>query len=128
MKKTRYTHVLLVIALSLTFIGIAIAAETEKANLKVGDTYYICGCPPGCCEVISSKEGECKCKKPLVKATVTKVEDGKASFKVEGQEKEKVMKTAGLYICDCPPACKCNTISDKPGTCGCGKEMKKIGG
>jgi hypothetical protein len=128
MKGRNVLYVSIVLSLTLAVVGIAIAAEGEKANLKVGDTYYICGCPPGCCEVISSKEGECNCKKPLVKATVTKVGDGTATFKVEGQEKEKVMKTAGLYICDCPPACKCNTISDKPGTCGCGKEMKKIGG
>jgi hypothetical protein len=39
-----------------------------------------------------------------------------------------VFKTAGLYVCDCPASCKCNTISDKPGKCGCGKEMKKLGG
>jgi hypothetical protein len=128
MKGTRYTHVLLVIALSLAVVGIAIAAEAEKANLKVGDTYYVCGCPPGCCQTISSKAGDCDCKKPLVKATVSKVEEGKAWFKLEGQEKEKEFKTAGLYVCDCPAACKCNTISDKPGKCGCGKEMKKIGG
>lgn len=128
MKGTRSTSVLVVLALSLAIAGLAFAAEAEKTNLKVGDTYYVCGCPPGCCEVISSKEGECSCKKPLVKATVTKVEDGKATFKLEGQEKEKVMKTAGLYVCDCPAACKCNTIADKPGKCGCGKEMKKIGG
>jgi hypothetical protein len=128
MKGTRYTHVLLVIALSLAVVGIAIAAEGEKANLKVGDTYYVCGCPPGCCQTISSKAGDCDCKKPLVKATVSKVEEGKAWFKLEGQEKEKEFKTAGLYVCDCPAACKCNTIADKPGKCGCGKEMKKIGG
>jgi len=128
MKRTRYTYVLFVLAISLTIAGLAFAAEAEKTNLTVGDTYYVCNCPPGCCETISSKEGQCDCKKPLVKATVTKVGDGKASFKLEGQEKEKEFKTAGLYVCDCPAGCKCNTISDKPGKCGCGKEMKKIGG
>jgi hypothetical protein len=30
-----------------------------------------------------------------------------------------------MYVC---PDCKCDTISDKPGKCGCGKEMKKLGG
>jgi len=128
MKGTRSTSVLVVLALMLAVGGLAFAAEAEKTNPKVGDTYYVCNCPPGCCETISSKEGQCDCKKPLVKATVTKVGDGKASFKLEGQEKEKEFKTAGLYVCDCPDGCKCNTISDKPGKCGCGKEMKKLGG
>ena len=128
MKGIRYTHVLVVLALALAVSGLAFAAEAEKTNLKVGDTYYVCGCPMECCGTVSSKEGECGCKKPLVKATVTRVEDGKAYFKLEDQEKEKEFKTAGLYVCDCPPACKCNTISDKPGKCACGKEMKKLGG
>ena len=128
MKGTLSKYVLVVIALSLAVAGLAFAAEAEKTNLKVGDSYYVCGCPPGCCEDISSKEGQCGCKKDLVKATVTKVGDGKAWFKLEGQEKEKEFKTAGLYVCGCGPDCKCNMISDKPGKCGCGKEMKKLGG
>ena len=128
MRGNRITYALVVLAFSLAIAGLAFAAEAEKLNLKVGDTYYVCGCPPGCCEVISSKAGECNCKKPLVKATVTKVGDAKAWFKLEGQEKEKVFKTAGLYVCGCGAGCKCNAISDKPGKCGCGKEMKKIGG
>jgi hypothetical protein len=128
MKKTRHTHVLVVLALALAVTGLAFADEAQKTNLKVGDTYYVCACPHECCGTISSKEGECGCKKPLVKATVTRVEDGKAYFKLEGQEKEKEFKTAGLYVCDCPASCNCNTISDKPGKCECGKEMKKIGG
>ena len=114
--------------LSLAVAGLAFAAEAEKLNLKVGDSYFVCNCPPGCCEDISSKEGQCGCKKDLVKAKVTRVEDGKAWFKADGWEKEKVFKTAGLYVCGCGPDCKCNMISDKPGKCGCGKEMKKIGG
>ena len=28
-----------------------------------------------------------------------------------------------IYWCDCGPECKCNTVSLKPGKCGCGKEM-----
>lgn len=128
MRGTRSKYVLLVLAISLAVAGLAFAAEAEKGNLKVGDTYYVCGCPPGCCEDISSKEGQCGCKKDLVKATVTKLGDGKAWFKLEGQEKEKEFKTAGLYVCGCGPGCKCNTISNKPGKCDCGKEMKKLGG
>lgn len=28
-----------------------------------------------------------------------------------------------VYWCDCGPECKCNSVSTKPGTCSCGKEM-----
>jgi hypothetical protein len=127
MKGRSVLYASIVLSLALAVAGLAFAAEAQKTNLKVGDTYYVCGCPPGCCETISSQPGNCDCKKPLVKATVAKIEDGKAWFKLEGQEKEKAFKTAGLYVCDCPASCKCNTISDKPGKCGCGKEMKKLG-
>jgi hypothetical protein len=32
----------------------------------------------------------------------------------------------GKYVCACGPDCQCGAISDKPGKCGCGKEMKQI--
>ncbi len=31
--------------------------------------------------------------------------------------------SAAIYWCDCGPECKCNTVSLKPGKCGCGKEL-----
>ena len=128
MRRIRPVHALVLLALPLAIAGLAFAAEAEKSNLKVGESYFVCNCPTECCETISSKEGECGCSKPLVKATVTRIENGKAYFKAEGWQKEKVFQTAGLYVCDCPAGCKCNAISDKPGKCGCGKEMRKLGG
>ncbi len=128
MKGRRVLYVAVAAALALAAAGIAFAAEAGKVNLRVGDSYFVCGCPPGCCQTISSKEGPCDCKKDLVKATVTRVEDGKAWFKADGWEKEKEFKTAGLYVCACGPSCNCNSISDKPGKCHCGKEMTQIGG
>jgi hypothetical protein len=55
-----------------------------------------------------------------------KVEAGKATFKAAGWEKERVFKTVGKYMCACGPECKCDTISQNPGNCTCGKKMKKI--
>jgi hypothetical protein len=55
-----------------------------------------------------------------------KVEKGKAYLKAEGWEKERVFKTEGKYTCDCGPDCKCNTISQNPGKCTCGAEMKAV--
>lgn len=28
-----------------------------------------------------------------------------------------------LYVCNCKPECKCNTVSTKPGKCGCGVDL-----
>lgn len=37
---------------------------------------------------------------------------------------EKAPQSSGaIYWCDCGPECKCNSVSTKPGKCGCGKEM-----
>ncbi|MCP5531870.1 MAG: hypothetical protein H7A48_01735 [Akkermansiaceae bacterium] len=27
------------------------------------------------------------------------------------------------YVCDCGPDCTCTTVSDKPGKCGCGRDL-----
>jgi len=30
------------------------------------------------------------------------------------------------YTCACGEGCNCDTISQKPGNCSCGKDMKKV--
>ena len=43
-----------------------------------------------------------------------------------GEKLKKVsLKGTGLYSCGCGPTCTCNTLSDKPGKCGCGKDLVK---
>ncbi|MCW1916247.1 hypothetical protein OJ996_21835 [Luteolibacter sp. GHJ8] len=34
--------------------------------------------------------------------------------------------TKKRYVCSCAADCKCVRESDKPGKCGCGKEMKLV--
>ena len=105
----------------------ALAAEKGALDLKVGDERYVCNCGEKCpCNTISSNEGKCTCGSDMVKATVTKVEKGKATFKAAGWEKERTFKTVGKYTCNCSPDCKCGTISQNPGKCTCGSKMKKI--
>lgn len=29
-----------------------------------------------------------------------------------------------IYFCNCGGSCKCNHVSDEPGSCGCGMELK----
>ena len=105
----------------------AFAAEKGALDLKVGDERYVCNCGEKCpCNTISSNEGKCTCGSDMVKATVTKVEKGKAFFKAAGWDKERTFKTVGKYACSCSPDCKCGTISQNPGKCTCGSKMKKI--
>jgi hypothetical protein len=112
----------------LVFLGVmAFAAEKGKLELKVGDERYVCNCGEDCpCKTISTNPGKCTCGKDMVKAKVVKVDKDKADFMAEGWKKERSFKTVAKYICNCSPDCKCGTISQNPGKCSCGKEMKKI--
>ena len=97
-----------------------------KLSLKAGDEVYVCACGEGCpCETISSRQGKCSCGKNLALGKVVKVESDKATISVNGAERS--FKTTGKYQCACGAKCNCNTISQKPGECGCGKKMSEVG-
>jgi hypothetical protein len=116
----------LALILTMIFSGAAVA-ESGKMDLKAGDSIYACNCGADCpCNTMARKPGKCVCDKEMVLAKVTKVEDGKAYLQAQGWEKPLVFKTVGMYACDCDPKCDCNTISQKPGKCVCGKELKKV--
>jgi hypothetical protein len=119
---------LIAIVIGLVFAvtaGMALAQGGSEGTVKAGASIYACGCGPGCpCGTMSNKAGKCGCGKPLVKTSVTKVEDGMAHYMMNG--KEMTASTTGKYVCGCGPACECGTVSQKPGTCGCGKELKKV--
>jgi len=119
--------VVLPIALIVFMVALSSAGPRGKFELKAGDELYVCNCGETCpCDSMSNNPGKCTCGKDMVKAKVTKVEAGTAFSKAEGWAKEKAFKTVGKYTCACPPACKCDTISQNPGKCTCGVEMKKI--
>jgi hypothetical protein len=125
MKKTVMIVLSAVIALGL--IAVASADLKSKMELKSGDEVYACNCGEACkCDTMSNNAGKCSCGKDMVKAQVTKAEEGKASLKAAGWGKERTFKTTGQYACACGPTCKCNTISQNPGKCTCGTEMSKI--
>jgi hypothetical protein len=47
------------------------------------------------------------------------------SFAAQKNEEAKTSVTEGslLYVCNCGDQCKCNTVSTKPGKCGCGQDL-----
>ena len=120
----------LIVSLVVLIMAVAvfsIAAEKSKLSLKAGDERYVCNCGERCaCNTISMNAGKCTCGTDMVKAKVVKVEKGKADFKADGWQKERSFKTIGKYACNCSPECKCGTISQNPGKCTCGSEMKKV--
>ena len=113
--------------LLMVVVAFSLAAEKGTLTLKVGDERYVCNCGEKCaCNTISMNQGQCTCGSDMVKAKVANIEKGTANFKAEKWQKERTFKTIGKYTCDCSPDCKCGTISQNPGKCTCGAEMKKI--
>jgi hypothetical protein len=115
------------IILMVAFVALSFAGAKAKMDLKVGDEIYACDCGADCpCNTMSRMAGKCTCGKDMVKAKVMKVEGDKVMLKAEKWDKERAFKTTGKYMCDCGPECKCDTISQNPGKCPCGMEMKKV--
>ena len=96
-----------------------------EMKLAAGQEVYACDCGVTCpCDTLSMKPGKCTCGKEMVKAKVLSVGEGTATLMVSGEE--RTFKTIGKYACACGPKCPCNTISQNPGKCACGVEMKKV--
>ncbi len=127
MKPFRLAVLVLVVVLAAAFVGHVVAADVKKLDVKVGEEYYVCNCGEKCpCDTISTQKGQCGCGRDMVKGKVTKVEGDKAMFQAEGWEKEVEFDLVAKYTCSCAADCPCKTISQKPGKCGCGKELKEV--
>jgi hypothetical protein len=124
----RSMGLVIITVLSVMMAGAAFAATPEIMNLKVGEEVYVCNCGPDCpCQTLSRKEGMCACgQDKVVKAKVTKVEKDVAYVQAKGWEKPQAFHTRGKYICACGPSCTCGTISQTPGICVCGKDLKPV--
>jgi hypothetical protein len=100
----------------------AVTPENPRMVLKAGDEVYACGCGPACpCKTLSMQPGKCSCGVPLVKSTVMKMEGDVAVINVNG--KDENFPLVGKYVCPCGPDCPCDTISQTPGKCACGKDL-----
>lgn len=119
---------LLILAMVLSLVmGTVAFAASPKPVYKVGEEVYACNCPEGCpCQTMSRNLGKCTCNKVMVNTQVTSVEKDKVFLKAHGWEKPRSFGTVAKYACNCDSACTCDTISQKPGKCPCGKEMKAV--
>jgi hypothetical protein len=128
--------------------GSVFAAEQHEAVKEAAagsNVLYVCNCKDNCkCNSVSVKPGKCACGSDLVDTHILKIKGNKATLCTCGKDctckldesnpsncacghpvKEADLK--GLYICNCKPGgCGCNTVSDKPGKCKCGKELQKV--
>jgi hypothetical protein len=122
MRKTVLLTMIILFCAALAFAG-----SSGKMELKVGDEIYACNCGPDCpCNTMARMPGKCTCGKDMVKAKVMSVADGKAMLKADSWPEERAFKTTGKYTCACGADCKCEAISQNPGKCPCGTEMKKV--
>lgn len=113
--------------LALVSLAFAASAFADKGLpvYKKGDKVYVCACGAGCdCMTMARNKGNCSCDKPMANTVVDKVEGGKIFVKVKG--KELTFPVKAKYACACGEGCNCGTVSQKPGKCSCGKEMKKV--
>jgi hypothetical protein len=125
MKKTIGISLLTVIASVFFVLAVNAAMDDGTMMLAPGDEIYACGCGEGCdCHTLSRDPGKCTCNKDLVKSKVMKVEKGMVVLDVNG--KEQTLPTTGKYTCACSPTCTCDTISQNPGNCTCGKPMAPV--
>ena len=133
MQKSNFYLTIVFLALIAAVAGCSSTSTTttdQKAmelrptmELKAGEEVYACNCGAKCpCNTLSRNPGKCTCGVDLVKATVKSVGDGTAVLLVSGEERS--FKTVGKYACDLQ--CPCNTISQNPGKCTCGVEMKAV--
>ena len=122
-------NILLVLSLMFVFAAVSLVFAAKgpdgKFNAKVGDDIYACGCGDGCdCGSLGKKEGTCSCGQKMVKTKVSKTEKGRVYYKIGGKEFSAPIQ--GKYACGCGDGCDCGSIGQKPGKCGCDKDMVKI--
>lgn len=117
----------LALATAVALAGVAYAGTRGTMEFQPGDEVYACDCGEKCpCDSLSRNEGPCTCGKKMVKAAVGDVKGDEAMLKAAGWDKARGFQTVGKYTCACPPACTCDSISQNPGKCTCGKEMRKV--
>jgi hypothetical protein len=114
-----------VLVLLLAVAGCSSVPKTPVAatlEAKAGDEIYLCLCATCDCHIVALKPGKCACGEDLAKVTVTEVKGHVATFVADG--KTQTVSLKGNYACGCGAGC-CQMISDKPGKCGCGRDLVK---
>lgn len=111
---------------SLLLVAVVAFADKTLPVFKKGESVYVCTCGDSCdCKTMARKEGKCSCGNPLGKGVVSNATKDKLTVKVG--DKTLNFPVKAKYSCACGDGCDCGTVSQKPGKCGCGSDMKKVG-
>ena len=142
----RVFHVIL-LGMIIALIAGCASMKTAGTQAERHDVLYFCDCGPQCkCNTVSTKPGKCACGEPLRWGHVIKMEGNvavvcqcKEGCTCTGLDPKDPSKCAcgtpirridlagtGIYFCNCGGSCFCNTVSDKPGKCKCGMDLKKV--
>ena len=109
----------------LLLVAVVAFADKNLPVYKKGDSVYVCTCGDSCdCKTMANKEGKCGCGIALGKGVVNSANKDKVVVKVG--DKNFNFPAKAKYACACGDGCKCGTVSQKPGKCGCGTDMKKV--
>jgi len=115
----RMLTVSLAMLVALLVAGLAAAGDMQ---LKVGDKVYACNCGEACpCDSLSMRPSKCSCGKEMVQGEVVEVGEGTVMIQTDGWKRS--FKTDGKYACACGAGCTCNSVSQTPGKCACGRDM-----
>ena len=133
-------------AACVLIIGLG-SAQANSTDSERRDVLYTCNCGPECtCNSVSTQPGDCSCGKPMKWGHVIKTEGNEAILcqcgegcKCSGLDEKDPTKCkcgtavkrvnlagTGIYFCNCGGSCTCNVVSDKPGKCKCGMDLKKV--
>jgi hypothetical protein len=127
MTSKKYLFLVFLVLSAVALAAYAYQDASGKLSVKVGEEYYVCNCENCDCHTVSAVAGKCGCGNDLVAAKVTNVDGDTAYFRAAAWDKDRPFSTVGKYVCACGPTCACKTISQKPGKCGCGSDLKKVG-
>ena len=87
-----YNRLVITISLLLT-LGCERTSTTDVSlpmkSYKIGETVYVCGCPPvcNCCVIASFSNGNCACNMPLEQGIVVREKDGSVTIQLDGRQK-----------------------------------------
>ncbi len=100
------------------------SASDKYFDAQAGDEVYACNCGKDCaCQGMAKKPGNCACGREMVRARIVRSAGDSAILISDAWGGMRTFKTVGRYSCNCPDG-NCGMVSQQPGNCHCGVEMK----
>lgn len=99
-------------------------AADKYMDIQTGDEIYACNCGKDCsCQSMAKTPGDCTCGKEMAKTRVVKSGGDTAILISDAWGGMRIFQIIGKYSCGSPDD-NCGMVSQNPGKCRCGEEMK----